>query len=394
VNDQHRKRAFALAALAAVALLLLFLRARDDERTSSPSAAKSAGPRVVFGPAAPAPAPVPPAPPPVGEPPKPKPPGQPPVIDEIVVEKPEVCAGEENLITVRAHTTDGNDVFLHYMIGGSETTSTPLVTHSYEDRAQDTLYSQMLVTVEIVGAGGEKVVGRKSLQLRNPVFEDFYEKGIVSLMIALNPRFPEANADGVVVQGVRLFHARPTSVTIEKAVRIKQYPEQGGETAPESVDPKALLGTTEIPAGHGIDTKVAFDTAAEPDIFSVTYLLDGKTPEGWPVRGGFSVMRPPPKPTKSANNPVLDPVLRAKILAARKILGKEYVTDEDIFQLDREGKLAGLEIDPTPIPAPSGPPTNLPKPPHKVPANASGAPPPDMPPPGIGPTASPSKGTP
>src|SRR5438105_4062074 len=36
----------------------------------------------------------------------------PPVFDDIRVEKEEVCEGEENLVTVRAHTTDGNDPFL------------------------------------------------------------------------------------------------------------------------------------------------------------------------------------------------------------------------------------------------------------------------------------------
>lgn len=41
----------------------------------------------------------------------------PPVIDEIIVEKQEVCSGEENLITVRAHTVNSTDEFLHYRIG-------------------------------------------------------------------------------------------------------------------------------------------------------------------------------------------------------------------------------------------------------------------------------------
>jgi hypothetical protein len=34
-------------------------------------------------------------------------PDPPPIIDDIIVEKPEVCAGEENLITVKAHTENG-----------------------------------------------------------------------------------------------------------------------------------------------------------------------------------------------------------------------------------------------------------------------------------------------
>ena len=41
-----------------------------------------------------------------------------PVIDEITFEKPEVCSGEENLVTIKAHTTNGTDDFLHYVIDG------------------------------------------------------------------------------------------------------------------------------------------------------------------------------------------------------------------------------------------------------------------------------------
>ena len=50
-----------------------------------------------------------------------------PVIDEILVEKQEVCEGEENLITVKAHTPDGqDDAFLHYFIGVSRGRSVPV----------------------------------------------------------------------------------------------------------------------------------------------------------------------------------------------------------------------------------------------------------------------------
>src|SRR5689334_17758918 len=55
----------------------------------------------------------------------------PPVIDSITVEKDEVCEGEENLVTVRAHTPDDNDAFLHYQIG--PTRGSPVALRSYLD---------------------------------------------------------------------------------------------------------------------------------------------------------------------------------------------------------------------------------------------------------------------
>jgi hypothetical protein len=53
----------------------------------------------------------------------------PPVIDEILVEKEEVCEGEENLITVKAHTLDGADSLLHGVIGSERGMSVPLKTY-------------------------------------------------------------------------------------------------------------------------------------------------------------------------------------------------------------------------------------------------------------------------
>src|SRR4051812_40130259 len=50
----------------------------------------------------------------------------PPVFDVIRVEKEEVCEGEENLVTVRAHTTDGNDPFLHYTVAGEAGAQVPV----------------------------------------------------------------------------------------------------------------------------------------------------------------------------------------------------------------------------------------------------------------------------
>ena len=50
----------------------------------------------------------------------------PPVFDLVRVEKDEVCEGEENLVTVHAHTTDGNDDFLHYTVAGEAGAQVPV----------------------------------------------------------------------------------------------------------------------------------------------------------------------------------------------------------------------------------------------------------------------------
>src|SRR5438552_7491869 len=50
----------------------------------------------------------------------------PPVLDEVRLEKDEVCEGEENLVTVVAHTTNRNDAYLHYTIAGQPGSQVPV----------------------------------------------------------------------------------------------------------------------------------------------------------------------------------------------------------------------------------------------------------------------------
>jgi hypothetical protein len=388
----------------------------------------------------------------------------PPVIDTIAVEKSSVCSGEENLITVRAHTKNGTDVHLHYVIDGragqsvpvtlwrsdhgtgkhvisvfgrgnvettvplpeyevrdctpqrmasvaaklrantwaeydlsvtmatprtwnraravpskpfepvtylwsfgdgdSAATTVPVARHSYENRSQDSLYSYFLVGVEIYGTDGDVVRGRTSLALINPAFEALKVKGVVALFISLDPRFPELGSDGRVTQEVRIRHTRPGPVKIEHIARTKYYEQASGESPPEMVDVSSVLGAASIPPGkNGITTKVVLDPSYEPEVFSVTYRLAGVSEEGYPVNGSFTVMKPPPLPKRDESVPVLDPVLKAKILAARRLLGKEYVSDEDLWQLERAGKFADLKLTPSdPVPSQSTPAAPPPRP--------------------------------
>jgi hypothetical protein len=381
----------------------------------------------------------------------------PPVIDEIVLEKKEVCAGEENLVSVKSHTTNGTDPFLHTVIDGhmgssfpitmwkdddgnvmghhsvtvfgrgnvattvplpqyevkdcrpkyiaaimqrvrsntwadfdfnarvvsvppapseadrkrgappptvpkpfkpvsftwtfgdgqTTTTLTPLVEHDYEGRAQTSLYSYFIVGVSIRGTQGETATGRMTLPLINPAFESLAEKGIVTLLISLDPRFPELGSDGKVTQKVRIWHAQPGPVTIEHAIPTKYYKQGAGQTPPEQVDVTAVLGSATIPPGKdGLTTTVVLDPSEEEEVFSKTWELSGTSAEGYPAMGSFSVMVPPPKPSADAGSTVLDPLLKQKIILARQLLGQDVVNDEDLWRLEREGAFANLKVTP------------------------------------------------
>jgi hypothetical protein len=399
-----------------------------------------------------------------------------PVIDEVTVEKPEVCSGEENLVTVRAHTVNGTDEFLHSVVDGAmgsavplrlllgqdgrvegqhlisvfgrtnvattvpvpeyrvkdcqpekvvviearvaantwsdfdllarvvspppplpgirgegshrpfapvsyawtfgdgeaATTTGPVIAHDYERRPQDSLYSYFTVRVDVRSLDGEVLTGRTTLPLINQAFEAFAQKGIVQLLVALDPRFPELGPDGRVVQNVRLWHTRADPVTIDAAAVTRYFDGASGETQPQAVDVAGLLGASTVPPGkEGVTTTVVLDTLTDPGVFSLTYRLSGHSAEGHPVMGSFSVMRPPPRPTADNSQPVADPALKARIVAAREILGRDTVNDEDLWRLEREGRFAGL--------APS---SDAPPPDHATPTRASPRPP-AMPDPGL-----------
>jgi hypothetical protein len=234
--------------------------------------------------------------------------------------------------------------------------SGPILSHTLlGDTGAERMYTQHLVRVDIFDASGRKETGRSSLQVMNTAFENFHKKGIVTLHAVGTPRFPELGEDGVVRQTFRLYHRFGGPVRIERVSAIRAFaPQPDAPPPPEQVD-TAALPVAVVPGGQGTEVQVSLDTKAEPDVVSLTYALEGTSAEGHPARGTFSVMRPPPPPTKETGTQVTDPVLLAKVKRARELLQKPYVTDEDIFRLEREGKLADLKVEPT-APAPGAAP--------------------------------------
>jgi len=120
-----RRRLALLTGGALIALLALFLALRSEERAPAPARAEQAEPASIderpsrrsVAQALPAdPGPLVP------------------IIDEILVEKPEVCEGEENLITIRAHTPSNRENgFLRYLVDTRQGPAIPLRSYLRPD---------------------------------------------------------------------------------------------------------------------------------------------------------------------------------------------------------------------------------------------------------------------
>jgi hypothetical protein len=424
---RHRRRIAALATLlVGLSGLLLILIARRSRSRTEPSGDPAAA--VTAGGVATQRRPAPPAP--AEDPDKP-------IIDEVLVEKKVVCQGEENLITVRAHTPQGkNDPFLRYVVGeGSgrsvpirsylppagappspprmvsvfgrngvaahvvvpdfqvkmcparhalsivhrqlpntsadfellasvkstagqpafvatryrwtfgdgtgEETDGPVASHHFVTTGQ-ALTTDFLISCEARDRDGQSVQGRLSLPVADHEFEDLAYKGVLVLSKQLTPRFPEIDQHGMVTQRVRLFHHRPTAVRLERVLISYRAKDGSAPLPPEEKPAAAVFGTATLPPDPGIEATLTLNTAGHPTVVMADYLVTGQTPDGRPVHGEFSVMKPPEMPTPQQSPRVMDPFLVEKIKRTRIALNKTYVNDEDIRTLANRGAFADL----------------------------------------------------
>jgi hypothetical protein len=216
--------------------------------------------------------------------------------------------------------------------GRDATTKVRTVEHSYEDRPQQARTSSFLVHVRAADAEGVELLGRHALDVLR-------SRNVVVINTELGAR-PVIAADGRVTQRVRIHHAHDQPVTLER-VEVQRFRdnEQGvEEMQPTDVDPRQVLGTNVIPPGRGLEATAVFDTRAEPRIKRVTFDLHGKSADGIRASGQYSVLRPSEPSQQEEREAVTDPA----ITAARKKLGRDEVSLDDLVRLKREGALDNL----------------------------------------------------
>ncbi|HEY3497074.1 MAG TPA: hypothetical protein VGK73_20385, partial [Polyangiaceae bacterium] len=204
--------------------------------------------------------------------------------------------------------------------GSKQTTREPRALHSYEERAQESSYSYVLIQVEAVTEDGERLKGRRSLELQNAAYDDLERAGVVRLMTRATPRFPELDANGVVTQRFRVFHVHDRTVHLDRVVHSRHPLGDGDVPASEELAPE-VLGISEIPPGEGVEVVLTLDTKRETNLFMHGYELFGTSEDDRAASGSISILRPQGIPTAEEHVPVDDPVLTAKILATREILG-------------------------------------------------------------------------
>jgi hypothetical protein len=237
--------------------------------------------------------------------------------------------------------------------GRDATTKVRTVEHSYEDRSQKTRVSSFLVHVRAADAEGVELLGRHALDVLR-------SKNVVVINTELGPRPPVIGADGRVTQRVRIHHAYDQPVTLER-VEVQRLRDNGQgveELQATDVDPRQVLGTNVIPPGSGIETTAVIDTRAEPRTKRVTFDLHGKSADGIRASGQYFVLRPSEPVPQEEREVANDAQVKAAIVAARKKLGREEVSLDELVRLKREGALDNL---PVPDGAQTPPASNAPR---------------------------------
>ncbi|HVY32327.1 MAG TPA: hypothetical protein VHB79_37580 [Polyangiaceae bacterium] len=362
-----------------------------------------------------------------------------PIIDSIVVEKSEVCEGEENLITVKAHSPDNADGYLHVVFlgqgsgtavpiramfdhhgqplipeirvfgkdgsvtaaqippfqvkhcaphralslsvqkminthagyrvygqlielervpgsnptpfkalryqwdfgdGSSLDTSEPFAEHEFNRLDPDKQFSSFVVKLRGIDEQGNEVSGRTSLEIENDAFSALKVKNVVQIFSSMEPRFAVLQG-GTVRQHFRLFHHHPADVHITH-LQLSWL----GEDKSEIVEPEALLGGDTVLAGQPLEFELRVSLSEHPKFVGLNVSIEGFSEDGHVAGGLFSLMRPGEDPTPEHHVAVNDPDLKARILRARELLHQQFVSDEDLLNLEQQGKFDDLK--PTP----------------------------------------------
>src|SRR6266850_1443663 len=382
-----RRRALIVCAIALIAAsVALLLRDRQapagavDAATLVPGqqAEAAAGPRPLAAPLTPA------RPPAVAAP----------VFDLVRVEKDEVCEGEENLVAVHAHTTDGNDAFLHYTVAGEAGAQVPVRAYVGRDGkpmqqyavafSKDNVATRIeLPPYRVKNCRPSRMLVVTMRMLPNSVAEREFTATVQSLDgVPFTPAWYEwdfgdgsldATADPVAthdysglaqktaftdlivkvkaldgggqsVEGRFPLHIRNVAFdTRRRGMATLFLPESPGSApAPPDVaaiDQTSLLRQIELPPGVVREESLEFDFAALPTVYAVTVDLQGITSAGTPARGQLTILRPQPRPTRENSVPIEDPAMILKIRRAMAILKQDTVSQEDLSRLEREGRL-------------------------------------------------------
>lgn len=217
--------------------------------------------------------------------------------------------------------------------GTTRTTTLPQLAHDYSQRSADRPTTTFVITVDTAAADGSTLSGRLAVHLPNPRW--VANRGRNLWLATRAERFvPTAAADGT---RTATLHVRGDGAAVRlTGASLIGFPCRDlDDELPAAVDATALSRDTITAADETTVTVRLPATAWTEPVCSVDVRLLGITDAGRPARAFANVELGRP----ATVSVVRDPALRARLRAARTLLGRGQITAEELAMLAAEGKL-------------------------------------------------------
>lgn len=223
--------------------------------------------------------------------------------------------------------------------GTTKKTETGYATHNYFARDQKRFHSTFTVKVTVTDEKNTSATARATIDFPNVQWISS-QMGAATIPISYN-RFP-VNRDGAYTVDVNMKNIHNESLSFGDAE--VEYVSCDSERPPEvrAYGAGALLSQTSIARNAVANSTLTLAGGMMPkSTCNVTIKLKGSTQSGKAVNAALYLTIPVSnEDLKYKKHQVVeDPELDRKIQQAKKILGKDFVTVDELRTLEKEGKL-------------------------------------------------------
>lgn len=223
--------------------------------------------------------------------------------------------------------------------GTTKKTETGYATHNYFARDQKRFHSTFTVKVTVTDEKNTSATARATIDFPNVQWISS-QMGAATIPISYN-RFP-VNRDGAYTVDVHMKNIHNESLSFGDAE--VEYVSCDSERPPEvrAYGAGALLSQTSIARNAVANSTLTLAGGMMPkSTCNVTIKLKGSTQSGKAVNAALYLTIPVSnEDLKYKKHQVVeDPELDRKIQQAKKILGKDFVTVDELRTLEKEGKL-------------------------------------------------------
>ncbi len=223
--------------------------------------------------------------------------------------------------------------------GTGKTTAIPYTTHNYFSRDQKRFHSSFIVKVTVTDEKNRAATARGSIDFPNTQWISAH-MGSASIPLSYNRFVVMKNGVGRVEVGMKNIYDEALSFT-DASLEYTSC-DSARQTETREAGASSLLSQTSIAQNAVANSTLTLDGDIMPkSTCNVTIKLRGATQGGKPVMATIYLTIPVSKEDlKYKSHQVIDdPELDRKVQAAKKILGKDFVTTDELRTLEKEGKL-------------------------------------------------------